>query len=232
MAENDKKGFSGLGELTPKKKNRVKAEIEAKEPQKPTPKQEEKKSTRESTQARQTKYSYPKDDPYKPSLPKLSKNEWIGIFVIFFVLWLLAGKDNKPSAVFDDPPPSNPYSQYDMPVDPINTPPASTAPSGYGAITMDPKSAVFGWAVGYQNDTEAKSVALDICIKRGADGPCDLAYSGPIKCLAIANGSTKRAWALGETKEDAERLAIETCYEGALETCTVPDQGSVCSEWQ
>jgi hypothetical protein len=42
MAENDKKGFSGLGELAPKKKNRVKVETESAEPQIQTPKQAEK----------------------------------------------------------------------------------------------------------------------------------------------------------------------------------------------
>jgi hypothetical protein len=228
MAENDKKGFSGLGELAPKKKNRVKVETESDEPQIRTPKQAEKKSTRESTQTQRTKHSYPKDNPYKSSLPKLSKNEWIGIFVIFFVLWLLAGKDNKPSAVFDDPPASNPYSQYDVPADPI---PEKTAASAFGSIYWDPESDVFAWAVGYKNEFEAKSAAAANCNKR-AVGVCELAYGGEVKCLAVAHGITKRAWALGETKEDAERNAIKTCYEGALETCTVPNQGSVCTEWQ
>jgi hypothetical protein len=165
MAENDKKGFSGLGELAPKKKNRVKVETESDEPQIRTPKQAEKKSTRESTQTQRTKHSYPKDNPYKSSLPKLSKNEWIGIFVIFFVLWVLAGKDNLPSTVFDDPPASNPYSQYDVPVDPIITPEEKTAATGYGAIYWDPESDVFGWAVGYKTELEAKSAALDNCNK-------------------------------------------------------------------
>jgi hypothetical protein len=76
---------------------------------------------------------------------------------------------------------------------------------------------------------EPKSYSLNV---NSGGQEAQYAYGGEVKCLAVAHGITKRAWALGETKEDAERNAIKTCYEGALETCTVPNQGSVCTEWQ
>jgi hypothetical protein len=227
MAENDKKGFSGLGELTPKKKNRVKLEAESNEPQIQTPKQTEKK-TRELSQTQRRKYSYPKDDPYKSILPKLSKNEWIGIFVIFFVLWLLAGKDNKQSTVFDDPPTSNPYSQYDVPDTPVPIPPVADNFHGYSAIYLDKNSYVFGWAVGFPSEEEAKTAAYDICKKRGAIGECDYKYSGKRRCVAIAKGALYQGWSAGDDLKETEDYAIKKCNEGP-DACSIVDEGSRCS---
>jgi len=228
MAENDKKGFSGLGELAPKKKNRVKLETEVNKPHNPTPKQAEKKSTRESTQTRRKKYSYPKDDPYKFSLPNLSKNEWIGIFVVFFVLWLLAGKNDKPSPIYNDPPANNPYSQYDVPDDPAPTPPVADNFHGYSAIYWDKNSNVFGWGIGFKTEQEAKDAARDICKKRGAIGECEYQYSGNRRCVAIATGFSYRTWSAGDDLKQTEDYALNKCN-AAPDTCTIEDEGSRCS---
>jgi hypothetical protein len=230
MAENDKKGFSGLDDLVPKKKIRAPSETKNTEDRKSKPKAVVEKPTRDATRSRS--YKYPKDDPYAfPSFDKITKNQWILIGFGVLILWAMFS-DDKPSNSSNYSSNNSSYSQYDTPAEPTN-PPASANSNfhGYGAIYFDPQSDVFGWALGYQNVYEAEYAALDICHKRGAIGVCEKSYSGEAKCLAIANGLTKRAWALGETKAKAESLAIQTCREGVAETCIVPPEGSACAAW-
>lgn len=230
MAENDKKGFSGLDDLIPKKKNRAATETKNTENPKSEPNTNPKKSTREVRRTYKSKY--PKDDPYAfPSFDKITKNQWILIGFGILILWAMFSDDtssNSPNYSSNN----SSYSQYDTPAEPP-TPSASSNNNfhGYGAIYFDTQSDVFGWALGYQNVYEAELAALDICHQRGAIGVCEKSYSGEAKCFAIANGITKRAWALRGSKAEAESVAIQTCHEGAGEACKVPPEGSACSAW-
>jgi hypothetical protein len=226
MAENDKKGFSGLDDLVPKKKNRASAETKSTEDRKSTPKPVVKKPTREAR--RSQSYKYPKDDPYAfPSFDKITKNQWILIGFGILILWAMFS-DDTPSNSSNYSSTNNTYSNYDA--SPTPDPVPNTNFHGYGAIYFDTESHVYGWALGHQNVYDAELSALDVCIKRGSIGTCDKAYSGEVQCLGIAKGYRQRAWAISRTKEGAETAAIKTCQEGG-EVCEIPSEGSACSTW-
>ena len=111
MAENDKKGFSGLDDLIPKKKTRASPDTKNTETAKPAPKVTQKKSIREARNTNRSKY--PKDDPYAlPSFDKITKNQWIVIGFVIFILWAIFS-DDKPSSSSNYSSTNNTYSNYD-----------------------------------------------------------------------------------------------------------------------
>jgi hypothetical protein len=213
MAENDKKGFSGLGDLAPKKKKRERAEPKNNETPQTTPKQ-----------TSQTKYSYPKDDPYAlPSFSKITKNQWIVIGIGILILWVIFSDDNSSNSSSSN----NKYSQHDIAATP--DPNTNNNFHGYGAVYFDTESQVFGWALGHQTAYEAESAALLKCIERGPVGTCEKGYSGRAQCISVATGDRDRAYAVNSTKEGAESAAITSCQEQG-ESCEIPPEGSACSE--
>lgn len=92
----------------------------------------------------------------------------------------------------------------------------------------------YGFAHSHTSEAEAKAAARKVCEDQALSvniraGACKLVDTFKKRCVAVAMDKTDRwaGWSLGDTKDDADKLALAECAKGAA-TCEVTD--SVCDE--
>lgn len=85
----------------------------------------------------------------------------------------------------------------------------------YGALAIDKANGFsYGWANDYPTSAEAEQKALEECAYKGGNCTVVLSYSGT-GCAAYrtidGNVGNAYGWGLGNTKEEADRIAIAEC---------------------
>jgi hypothetical protein len=92
----------------------------------------------------------------------------------------------------------------------------------------------YGFAHARATEAEAKTDAKRVCEDQARTvniraGACQLIETFKKRCVSVAMDSTDKwaGWAVGDSKDDADKLALEACAKGAS-TCVVHE--SVCDE--
>lgn len=91
---------------------------------------------------------------------------------------------------------------------------ASTSASAqyYGAISFSPSWGAMGWAFDYRTREQARAAAIANCRKYVDD--CQVVIVFKDGCGALAAGDRSYAAARSESKDDAQRYALDDCRLG------------------
>ncbi len=133
------------------------------------------------------------------------------------------------------PNPSNTGVCYPFPESQGTAPVQQPAPRGHwetrwGAIVIDRVKGKLGGAANYKSEQAAKKAALDDCYSQGGGKDCKLSISYYNQCAANAWGDNSYTSVGGDTLQEANADAIQTCSK-STPNCKVVYNACSYAQW-
>jgi len=89
----------------------------------------------------------------------------------------------------------------------------------WGAIAYSSKDKGFGWSHEWNDENEAKKVALDNCSKHGSG--CEVRVWYYNNCAALAADGDIVTWGVDIVGSKAEQKALEKCKQAGGKNCVI-----------